>query len=173
METARFKQSCGKRGLNFRERTKIKWKQSIDNATASDLNAYEHYPGEDEDDAEPLTALEFLAKENPGEEDCDCSVERGQDADDGDLAGVQAGVIGNECGCIEEAYGCELPPDAAAGELEALARGDGGECEHRKAREPDHPHGDCGADGGHDIESEKPEQNAVSEGCEDGPADAF
>ena len=83
---------------------------------ASSLNAHEHYPGEDEDDAEPLGAFEFFAQENPGEEDCDCAVERGQDADDGDLACVQAGIIGDECGGIEEAYGCEQPPDAAASE---------------------------------------------------------
>lgn len=57
--------------------------------------------------------------------------------------------------------------------LEALARGDGGECEDRKRREADHPHGDCGADGGHDIEAKEPEEHAESESCEESPADAF
>jgi|SRR6516162_8731696 len=87
-------------------------------------NADENHAYEDEGDAEPLAALEFLAQENPDEKDGDGAVERSEHADDGDLAGVQAGVIGDERGCIEEANSGEQPPHAAARQSEALARGD-------------------------------------------------
>jgi hypothetical protein len=40
------------------------------------LNAYKHYSYEDEHDPEPLAAFEFLAQENPGEQDCDRAIER-------------------------------------------------------------------------------------------------
>lgn len=49
--------------------------KAIDDVSASGLDAYEYDAYEDEDDTEPLGAFEFLAQENPGEEDCDCAVE--------------------------------------------------------------------------------------------------
>ena len=61
-------------------------------------NADEDDADKDQDDAEPLRALEAFAEENPGEQHCDRAVERCEDADYGDLAGAEAALLATKQG---------------------------------------------------------------------------
>src|SRR5579862_3320145 len=129
--------------------------------------------GEDQGYAEPLGAFHGFAEEEAGEEDGDGAVERGEDADDGDVAGDHAGVVGYEGGGVHQAGDEQEPPDFAARQRERAARGKTDESEHAESGQADDPDREAAADERDDVEAEPPEQDAVTERGDDGERRAF
>ena len=117
------------------------------------LSADQKNPNEDGGDSGPLPSGDVFAEKNRGEADGDRSIERAENADDGDLFEPHAEIAEGKGGGVEEAHAVDLASRLAIFEAE---RESGGE-DHGKGyggtRDTDQPNRGQGASSWDDADA--------------------